>query len=50
MPPRIYKELKMTGTRKYREKSKEMRLEETSYLTGVYRGLFFVGTCRRKAC
>lgn len=33
MSPRIYKEFKMTRTRKYRDKSKKMRLEEKSYLT-----------------
>ena len=35
MPPGICKEFKMTRVRKSREKSKEMRLEEKSYLTGM---------------
>lgn len=33
MSPRSYKEFRMTRTRKYREKSKKMRLEEKSYLS-----------------
>jgi len=39
--PRIYKEFKVTRTRKYREKSKKMRLEEKSYLTEFW---YLVGT------